>query len=230
MTSVQLLKVLLEKLEAYEASVTDRDALTLEGMVASLADPSDLNGLRNSFISAEPGPFKGEGTTYPENIERVIAQHFLFLYRYIKFYAKTALSGSAINTIEEFGMLATAMQQQAISKTELIRKNVIEKSSGIEIVNRLIKAGYIGQTDNPEDQRSQLMILTPAGRQALFSVFQKMDVLGIIAAGNLTDAEKYQLAALLRKLDEFHFQNYNNRELQSLEDYMPGKDQNAERN
>lgn len=232
MTSVQLLKVLLEKLEAYEASVTDKDALTLDGMVASLADQSGLTELRNSFISTEPGPFIGEGQTYPDNIERVIAQHFLFLYRYIKFYAKTALAGTAINTIEEFGILATAMQQQAIPKTELIRKNVIEKSSGIEIVKRLMKAGYMTQSDNPDDLRSQLMTITPRGRQALFSTFQKMDLLGIIAAGNLTEGEKYQLATILRKLDQFHFDNYHNRQLSSLEDYMPdcNKDQDQERN
>ncbi|MCH5715134.1 MarR family winged helix-turn-helix transcriptional regulator [Niabella hibiscisoli] len=232
MNSIQLLKVLLEKLEAYESTVADKEALTLAGMIDSINEKQDLTELKNSFISAESGPFITEGKTYPDNIERVIAQHFLFLYRYIKFYAKTALAGTTINTIEEFGMLATAMQQHAISKTELIRKNVIEKSSGIEIVKRLIKAGYMTQSDNPDDHRSQLMTITPNGRQALFSAFQKMDVLGIIAAGNLADAEKYQLANLLKKLDQFHFDNYNNKQLHSLEDYMPdcNRDYNSERN
>ncbi|MGN7784792.1 MarR family winged helix-turn-helix transcriptional regulator [Niabella sp. 22666] len=232
MTSVQLLKVLLEKLETYEASVPDKEALTLEGMVASMGVKSGLPELRNSFISADRGPFIEEGKTYPDNIERVIAQHFLFLYRYIKFYAKTALADTTINTIEEFGILATAMQQHTIPKTELIRKNVIEKSSGIEIVKRLIKAGYLMQSDNPDDHRSQLMAITPKGREALFSAFQKMDLLGIIAAGNLDDSEKYQLAMLLKKLDQFHFDNYNNKQLHTLEDYMPdcNKDQNPKGN
>ncbi len=232
MTSVQLLRVLLEKLEAYESTVPDKGALTLEGMVASIENKSGLPELRNSFISADPGPFIGEGKTYPDNIERVIAQHFLFLYRYIKFYAKTALADTTVNTIEEFSILATAMQQHAIPKTELIRKNVIEKSSGIEIVKRLIKAGYLTQSGNPDDHRSQLIMITPQGRQTLFSAFQKMDLLGIIAAGNLDDSEKYQLAILLRKLDQFHFDNYNNKNLHALEDYMPdcNQDQSSERN
>lgn len=232
MTSLQLLRVLLDKLDAYESVMPDKEALTLEGMMAFIEEKPGLPELRNRFISADRGPYIEEGKTYPDNIERVIAQHFLFLYRYIKFYAKTALADTTINTIEEFSILATAMQQHAIPKTELIRKNVIEKSSGIEIVKRLIKAGYMTQSDNPDDHRSQLMTISPKGREALFSAFQKMDLLGIIAAGNLDDSEKYQLAILLRKLDQFHFDNYNNKNLHELEDYMPdcNKDQNPEIN
>lgn len=223
MNSIELLKALIQKLEDYENKEQDKTNLSLAGFCHSVNSEPDLESLKNSYITQKsdhtdqnkPGEF------VENNIERVIAQHVLFLYRYIKFYSKMVFDESSIKSIEEFGFLITVMQHTAISKSELIKKNVLEKSSGIEIINRLMKTGLLTQKDNPEDQRSHLVLLTNQGTGELFKIFEKMNTLGIIATGELNNYEKEQLALILKKLDNFHFENYNNKKLKVLNDYMP---------
>lgn len=221
MNSLELLKALIDKLSHYEEHAEDKNALSLEGFAASLNPASDLEALKNSIIGKTNPEILKSPHHIANNIERVIAQHILLLYRYIKFYAKTAFAESNIRTMEEFSFLINVMQHERITKTDLIRKNIIEKSSGIEIINRLIKSKMFIQVDNPEDQRSHLIQLTDYGKSELFRIFGKMNTLGKIATGSLTDAEKEQLALMLKKLDHFHYENYNNKELKELEDYLP---------
>jgi hypothetical protein len=66
-----------------------------------------------------------------------------------------------------------------------------------------------------------LIQLTDYGKSELFRIFGKMNTLGKIATGSLNDSEKEQLALMLKKLDHFHYENYNNKELKELEDYLP---------
>ncbi len=221
MNSLELLKALIDKLSQYEAHAEDKNALSLEGFAASLSPANDLELLKNSIIGKTNPEILKSPHHIANNIERVIAQHILLLYRYIKFYAKTAFAESNIRTMEEFSFLINVMQHERITKTDLIRKNIIEKSSGIEIINRLIKSKMFIQVDNPEDQRSHLIQLTDYGKSELFRIFGKMNTLGKIATGSLNDAEKEQLALMLKKLDHFHYDNYNNKELKELEDYLP---------
>lgn len=221
MNSLELLKVLIDKLQRYENSVPDKTNLSLEAYIQSFQSELTPDDYKNSLVGDYQIPERERSLHIENNIERVITQHLLFLNRYIKFYSKTALSDSKIKTLEEFSFLITVMQQQRISKTDIIKRNIFEKSSGIEIINRLIKANMLGQVDNPEDQRSQLIFLTDAGKFELFSVFEKMNTLGKIATGELTSGEKIHLAGILKKLDAFHYDNYTNKELRLLEDYLP---------
>lgn len=222
MNSLELLKELIDKLGNYEQNASDKEALNIEGFVASLNPANDLDNLKNSIIGKTNPNILKSPHHIENNIERVIAQHLLLLNRYIKFYAKTAFAESNIRTLEEFSFLINVMQHERITKTELIRRNIIEKSSGIEIINRLIKSNMFIQVDNPEDQRSHLIQLTESGKFELYKIFNKMNTLGKIATGSLTDTEKEQLAMMLKKLDHFHYDNYNNKELKNLEDYLPG--------
>jgi DNA-binding MarR family transcriptional regulator len=212
MDSVELLKVLVKKLEAYEAGTEDKNNLSLKGFIQSVYPVQDIESLRNTFISNSEIVYNEQFVD--NNIERIIAQHLLFMYRYIKFYAKQIFNDSVIKTIEEFGFLTTVLQHHTISKSDLIRKNILEKSSGIEIINRLTKTGLIVHRENPDDQRSQLVDLTDDGKSALFKIFEKMNTLGLIAAGDLSGKEKQQL-------DRFHFENYTKRRPDNLEDYLP---------
>jgi DNA-binding MarR family transcriptional regulator len=222
MNSFALLEQLIGKLEAYENAAEDKNNLSMEGFYQSISGEVNLKALKNSFIGEVPETDAADSKHFIEtNIERVISQNFLFLYRYIKYYSKIALKESVINSIEEFGMAMTVLQYQSISKTDLIKKNVIEKSSGVEIINRLIKIGLLTQTDNPDDHRSQLISLSEQGKFELFKTFENMNTLGLIATGTLNRSEKVQLAMILKKLDQFHFNNYNNKSLNNLEDFLP---------
>ena len=221
MNSFQLLKIVMQELETYEEKAKDKNELSLEEFILSLSSMLDLDSLKNSFVDNATIEPVEDNQSIENNIERVITQHILFMYRYIKFYSKMVFADSNIKTIDDFSFLITLLQQPALPKTELIRRNIFEKSSGIETINRLIKSGLLAQKPNPGDKRSQLVLLTDYGRSSLYQIFQKMNELGMIASGELTKAEKNELAILLKKLDNFHFHNYNNTNSGELRDYLP---------
>lgn len=221
MKSIELLKTLINRLEDYESKATDKEMLSLEGFLSFLQPEPSLLSLQSNLIEQEQQFMQDNPHRIDLNVERVIAQHLIVLNRYIKFYGKNAFQDSKIKTLEEFSFMMTIMQFQELGKSELIRRNITEKSSGIEIINRLIKNGLMIQVSNPNDHRSLLIQLSDIGKMELFKLFKNMDTLGKIATGPLTTIEKQQLAVILKKLDNFHFDNYSNKDLNDLDDYLP---------
>lgn len=221
MNSLELIKSLVNKVIEYERQSINKQDLNINEFAEFIKDNKDISSLKNSLVTT--GNYKEDEKVHMKenNIERVISQHLLFLYRYIKFYSKMVFTVGKMKSVEEFGILVTVMQHNTISKSDLIKRNIIDKSSGIEIVNRLIKMELLQQTNNPNDQRSQLIQLTQSGRMELFMVFEKMDVLGKIATGELSDSEKVHLATMLKKLDHFHYGNYTRKGNLELNDYLP---------
>jgi DNA-binding MarR family transcriptional regulator len=139
-----------------------------------------------------------------ETIESRIGSYIIFLYRYAKGYTKKALEGSPLQTIDEFSFLISLMFGGSKTKTELIQHAIQEKTSGMEVIKRLLKQGFIRQEEDSTDRRSKRLYITPEGQRTLFSVFEKMNQVSQIVAGNLSTSEREQLLQLLHKLHLFH--------------------------
>lgn len=133
-----------------------------------------------------------------------IAKYAIYMSRYAKFYAKHALSGSPLVTFDDFVYLIALLKYGEKTKTELIQLNIQEKAAGVEVIKRLIKNGFISQTDSQSDKRSKRLNITPAGQFELQAVLEKMQMMSQLIGGNLTIVEKNALVALLRKLNDFH--------------------------
>ncbi|WP_250632250.1 MarR family winged helix-turn-helix transcriptional regulator [Rhodoflexus caldus] len=139
-----------------------------------------------------------------ETTESRIGSYIIFLYRYAKGYTKKALEGSPLQTVDEFSFLISLMFGGSKTKTELIQHAVQEKTSGMEVIKRLLQQGLIRQEGDTADRRSKRLYITPEGQQTLFSVFEKMNQVSQIVAGNLSTSEREQLLQLLHKLHLFH--------------------------
>jgi MarR family transcriptional regulator, lower aerobic nicotinate degradation pathway regulator len=140
-----------------------------------------------------------------------------YLYRYAKLYSKKALADTPLSTIDEFSYLVMLIEGPAPTKTELIDRNIHEKTTGIEILRRLINGGLIEQFDDPTDRRSQRLMLTERGRRLMFQILPRMTYVAKLIEGNLTIAEKKQLVFLLNKLHLFHNQLFKNERDTSVE-------------
>jgi DNA-binding MarR family transcriptional regulator len=91
-----------------------------------------------------------------------------------------------------------------MTKTELIAKNIHEKSTGIQIINRLLKSGHIAEDINQKDKRSKKITITSKGIKALDEVMVRIREASRIVTGDLTEKEKSELIVLLQKLEHFH--------------------------
>ncbi|MEM6517486.1 MAG: MarR family transcriptional regulator [Bacteroidota bacterium] len=142
------------------------------------------------------------------NISQEIIVHLGRLNRYAHAYLKYNLADSAFATDMDFAFTAILQQYGEMSKMDLIRNMIYEKSSGMEIIKRLVKNGIFEQFENPEDKRSKLIKLTEYGQQEIFKAYKKAGAAAKLVSFPLDDAEKKSLFTLLSKLDTFHLEYY----------------------
>ncbi|WP_276089271.1 MarR family transcriptional regulator [Pedobacter sp. JY14-1] len=172
----------------------------------------DINGFCNWIGAKENGhteepdwEFKAHGRS-PES---VISTLIVKMNRYAKNYVKPILQDSGFSTQDEFVYLINLKVFGKMTKMELIRKNIQDKPAGMQVINRLIKSGWVEQTTSPDDKRSKVIRITPEGLQALEGQMHKIRQATNIVTGNLDHREKMELIRLLNKLDVFHHRIYH---------------------
>lgn len=197
----KLLKDAINLLEDFEAN-----------RVAKYKD--DINGFKLWIADQLTGPKKKpeepdwEGKENGRSAESVISTLLVHLNRYARIYSKAALHDSDFSTQEEFIYLINLKAFGAMTKMELIKKNIQEKPVGMQIIDRLINHGWIKQSDSKADKRSKVITLTKAGLTALEKQMVNIRRATRIVAGDLSHHEKMELIRLLHKLDRFHHPIY----------------------
>ncbi len=147
---------------------------------------------------------KGLLTHDGRTIDQQIITHLGRLGRYAHLYLKSALLQTNFTTDMDFAFTAILHQYGPMGKTDLIKKMVYEKSSGMEIIKRLIKNGVFEQTANPKDKRSKLVNVTEKGAREVVAAYQVADIAPKVVSLPLSDSEKDTLLRLLLKMDDFH--------------------------
>lgn len=190
-----------------------KDLIALAEDFESLQQSSysnDVNGFKQwiydegnseAHMFAEPyweGKEKGRS---PESAINTLIVH---MNRYAKTYSKSAIHDSDFSTQDEFIYLINLKAFGAMTKIELIRKNIQEKPAGMQIINRLINQGWVKQQDSETDKRSKILRITTKGVNALELQMEKIRHATLIVTGDLNYAEKMELIRLLNKLDHFH--------------------------
>lgn len=149
-----------------------------------------------------------EGKTNGRSIESVINTSLVHLFRYAKLYSKLAVNDSPFSTIDEVVFLLNISHFGSMPKTVLIDLNIHEKSTGIQIINRLLEKGFIVEDINELDKRSRKVGITESGKAALDKNMDKVRKASKLVVANLNQHEKLQLAGLLNKLEVFHKQRH----------------------
>lgn len=133
-----------------------------------------------------------------------IMLNIFFMYKYASFYSRKIFKNSVIYSIDDFSFLASLLPDKKMRKADVIRKNVAEKSSGNEVLKRLLKQNLIKETDNPADKRSKLLEITPQGFKEIDAIRNQMFNMAALVDGNLTEEEKSNMLNMLAKLNDFH--------------------------
>ncbi|WP_126973952.1 MarR family winged helix-turn-helix transcriptional regulator [Gynurincola endophyticus] len=194
-----LIKNVLDLVEDFESAVKREKLYT-----------NDANGFRNwisdnfttEIEKSEPG---WEGKDKGRTAESVISTLIVHLNRYAKTYAKSAIYDSGFSTQEEFVYLINLKAFGVMTKIELIKKNIQDKPTGMQIINRLIKHGWVEQNESEVDKRSKMINITEKGLTVLDQQMIKIRQATQIVAGNLTHQEKMSLIRILNKLNDFHY-------------------------
>jgi len=140
--------------------------------------------------------------------------------RFAKFYAKKAFEELPVQTIEEFGCLAGIKELGNPTKSELVAMMLTEMTTGVEMIRRLVNAGLVTETPDPNDKRAKRLALTTEGEKILFQSFMAMGKVGRAGFSFLTLAEKMQLFNILSKLNRVHLETYLTHKEGNLEEII----------
>jgi DNA-binding MarR family transcriptional regulator len=187
----------------------------------------DFIGFLNARVGAETlsmrkieGDSEKHIKTVREESNSDVSILITLMFRYAKGYIKKALQESPIQTADEFAYLITLMTHDSLTKTELINKQVMEKTSGVEVIKRLLSQKMIREFADEQDKRSVRVAITPKGKKELEKVLPEMAKVSRIVVGNLTQPEINTLSYLLKKLDFYHNDIFMNKKALDLDEIL----------
>lgn len=193
MKSKRLLTELIEYIDLFEQSFPEEEELSLMSFL--IFTGSMLQGKEAlNELPSQPLPIR-------QSREVSIARHLSLLYRYSKGYIKRALAASALlQSEEEYSYLVSLMPGRPLTKTELNTLNAMEKTSGAEVIRRLVTKGLIQEQPDERDRRSVLVSITPQGRAELMKVFPHLRTAAQLISAPLQEPQQASLDFLLNYL------------------------------
>jgi DNA-binding MarR family transcriptional regulator len=200
-------------LDSFDSQIGNSPYTTAD-FVAYLKGKDEITPLEMRSVGGDQNEFL-EQARKSANADPAIL--ITFMYRYAKSYIKKAMGNSPIQTADEFSFLITLMTFESLTKTELISKQIVEKTSGIEVIKRLYKQGLLTEFNDPVDRRSVRVAITQLGREAILDLLPQMSAVSKIVVGNLSQSEIDTLTFLLKKLDYFHHDIFLNQKNWTLE-------------
>mgnify|MGYP001767375600 FL=1 len=106
------------------------------------------------------------------------------------------------STLPRFDVLAALSREQVpVTMSELTAHLLVSNGNVTGLVNRLVDDGLIAREVDPEDRRSQLVVLTPAGRSAFEDMAAAHEGLVDSFFAQLSDEEMEALLSLTEKLN-----------------------------
>jgi DNA-binding MarR family transcriptional regulator len=164
MKSYKLVHQLLNLVEEFEKEDQHKE-LTIVDFTGFLINHITVQGNYEAAHDVRFGNVENKVTESAYQIDNNISRLFVYMSRYAKSYIKKALDGTPLQTPEDFTCLAILFTHNNLSKGELISKNIQEKTSGTEVIRRLISAGLAEQWDDENDKRGKRIAITAAGRE-----------------------------------------------------------------
>jgi len=131
---------------------------------------------------------------------------------------KKVLEPLGLRNVEDFMYLSLAYDFGKVSKSELIQAALSEFTGGIEIINRLIKLGFISEIQDEADKRKKNISVTESGLNVLMSCFVPFTKMEKIVFRGVSKEEKQYIYNILSGLDHMHSYIYHEKRHASLDE------------
>lgn len=126
--------------------------------------------------------------------------------KFIRYYTKPILLENGLASQDDFAILAHIDYRNYCSKKEAIEANIIDSTTGIEIIKRLVKQGLISEKLNNDDKRQKIVSLTASGKEKLYNIYVGFSKIQDVMA-EMNVQEREILIQTLKNLDSFHTKN-----------------------
>ena len=161
------IKRLIELWEVYEEETDQQEFLEFaEWLTLRLKEKPELNlklprkRVKNDELE-NFDLFKGfdEPIRFLEYTSRISRLH--------DFYIKKFFSDLPINNRMEYLFLYTVSKKTEAKKTELINTHLVDYTTGMDTIKRLVNNGLLEESPDATDKRAKLLVITNEGKQVL---------------------------------------------------------------
>lgn len=152
-------------------------------------------------------PLPDNRSMAPQHMDSYLGMLVGKLNKYSQVYFKKAFQTMDLTHLEDVIYLRVLDGMGNPRKTDLIMQMVSEFPSGIDIIKRLIAAGFADEVPDEQDRRSKRLSITAAGRAFLAEAIPRLEHVSELAFSQLNIGEKGMLLNLLGRLDTFHGQH-----------------------
>lgn len=143
-----------------------------------------------------------EPTRFLEYISRIS--------RFNEFYTRKFLDGLPINNRLEFLFLQTVNITGKSKKTDLINYLLVEYTTGMDTIKRLINNGLLQETLNENDKRVKLLEITEEGKEKLAIAEKRIKDERIMFLACTSMNKWKKTMPVLEEICDFHNVIYNN--------------------
>jgi MarR family transcriptional regulator, lower aerobic nicotinate degradation pathway regulator len=126
------------------------------------------------------------------------------LYRYLGISVGPQLKKLGFTKEHEYNFLYQVSRMDRPNKNDLSKENMMELSTGRDIIRRLKIKRLVEEKEDPNDRRAMLISLTSKGKKLLTKSFSMMAESFKDFLGDLTTTEQEELVWLLTKLNHYH--------------------------
>lgn len=124
------------------------------------------------------------------------------IHRLNMFHAYSALEGTGVSQLEEFGMLLYIQQEKRPRKTDVIYAHLMELSSGMDMLNRLKNRGFINEYTDREDKRSKRLQLTTSGEKTIERAIERVKKMALMITHSMPKEDVLLCIKLLKGIDQ----------------------------
>lgn len=105
------------------------------------------------------------------------------------YFTLDVMKPMGLTSFDEFIFLYTVSQSPSIRKKDLIYMHFIEISSGILVIDRLIKKGFLSEKTGNQDKRSKQLSITQKGKETLAACHVQLDKIARELYGGMPEKE-----------------------------------------
>lgn len=132
------------------------------------------------------------------------APHLIWkLNKILRQYSKPIFEQVDLNNHDEFALLTQIHLKKECSKKEAIVANLIDSSTGIDMIKRLLQRGLLLDRKDPKDGRARLVRLSEKGEKLLYQVYTAFADIPELLVG-MTQEEEQEFIATLQYLEQWH--------------------------
>ncbi len=110
-------------------------------------------------------------------------------------------------TEQQWRVLRVLSEHDALDATELAERASLHQPSLTRILRTLSERSFIARTQDKEDRRRQVVVLTEAGQRVISDNLAQATRISVALRGALGEAEFERLLDLLAVLDDFKFED-----------------------